>query len=244
MSLKYTLDTLDGVPEAHQSLYTKTEGGKFVLAVDGVAPKERVDEFRENNVALKRQMDELTARFAGIDPEEARKLSETAQKERAKKLIDAGKVDELVNERVTAMRTEHEATLKATRTETDGLRAALENLVIDNTLRDAAARNGVRPEAIEDVLLRGKRVFKLDGNKPVAVDGDKPIFGKTGEPITINEWVTGLAPTAPHLFQSSTGGGGRPASPGSSSLDRVDRSNGAAFIANLEKIASGKMAVN
>jgi hypothetical protein len=242
LSLKYVVDTLDSVPEAHRSLYTEANG-KFVLGVEGVTPKERVDEFRENNVALKRQLDEMTAKFAGIDPEQARALSERAQKERDKKLIDAGKVDELVSERVTAMRAEHDAALVATRTEALGLRAALENLVVDNSLRDAAARNGVRPEAIEDVLLRGKRVFSLDGNIPVAKDGDKPIFGKTGEPIGINEWVTGLAAVAPHLFQASTGGGGRGA-PGASSSDRVNRDDQAGFLANLEKIAAGKMVAN
>jgi hypothetical protein len=54
--------------------------GEFVLDVEGVVEKARleevrakVDEFRSNNLALKKQLEEANERFEGIDPVKARR---------------------------------------------------------------------------------------------------------------------------------------------------------------------------
>jgi hypothetical protein len=242
MPLLATVDSLDGVPEAARDLYTARDG-KFHLAVDGLVPSARLSEFRDNNIAYKKELDTLKAQFDGVDPEKYRELTAKEQKLLDKKLIDAGKVDELVEQRVGAMRTEHERVVADLNTKLGGSTKALEGLVIDSALRDAASASGVRSTAIEDVLLRGRAAFKLHEGKAVAFDGDKPAFGKDGGPLSITEWTAGLAERAPHLFESSNGGGaanGNGAGGGSGSIRRTDN---AAFLANIDKIAGGAVKV-
>ncbi len=243
MSLKYMVDTLDGVPDAVRPLYAEKDG-KFVLAVDGVVPKEKLDEFRDNNIALRRDMDAMRAKFDGIDPDEARKLAEQAQKQRDKKLVDAGRVDELLAERVAAMKAEFDKQTGTLASERDKLSTQLGGLVVDGAIRDAAMKAGVRPTAVEDVLLRGRVVFRLQDGKAVAFDGDKPLFGKAGEPLDVTEWVNGLADRAPHLFEPSRGAGTPPAgSGGRAPAGTIARGDHAAFLANLDKIVSGAVKV-
>lgn len=206
MSLKFSVDTLDGVPEAMQSFY-KESGGKFVLQVDGAVPKSRLDEFRDNNVGLRSQIEALTKQYEGVDVEAYRTLTERAQKEKDKKLIDAGKVDELVASRVEAMRAEYDKTTGLLTGERDSAKKQLESLLVDGALRDAAIKAGVRPTAVDDVLLRGRQTFRVVDGKAAAFAGDKALYGKDSEPLAVGEWIAGLSEAAPHLFEPSTGGG-------------------------------------
>lgn len=241
--LKATIESLDAVPEQVREFY-EPKDGKFTLRVEGVVPKTRLDEFRDTNIALKRQLEELTTRFDGVDPEKYRELSDKAQRERDRKLIDAGKVDELVNERVSSMKAAYETQIQARDAELAKSRQHLESLVIDNGIRDAAAKAGVRPTAIEDVLLRGRTLFRLQDGKAVPMDGDKPIYGKNGDPMMIDEWVSSLSDRAPHLFEQSTGAGSRNASGNANpGAGRVSRTDPKGFLDNLQDIAAGKVTV-
>jgi len=73
MALKFKLKSKDEIPAEFQSLYVERDGA-FVLDVDAVADKFKLDEFRANNVALLKQLDDLEKKFAGIDPEKVREL--------------------------------------------------------------------------------------------------------------------------------------------------------------------------
>lgn len=239
MALKAFVDSLDDVDENLRGLYAERDG-KYALTVEGMVPKDRLDEFRNNNLDLKRQIEDMQERFKGIDPETARELATKAAKERDKKLIDAGKVDELVSERVKAMQSDFEKNLKAVSSERDGMRQQLEGLLIDTAIRDAAAKAGVRATAVEDVLLRGRSTFRLVEGKAAAMDGDKQIFGKNGDPVTIDEWVSDLIDRAPHLFEQSQGGGSRQGT-GAPALaaGRISRTDQSGILKNLDAIAKG-----
>ena len=73
-------------------LYLQVErDGAFVLDAEGVGDKARVDEFRTNNVALKRQLDSLIARYEGIEPDAVKPLlAANANPEEQKLLKDGG----------------------------------------------------------------------------------------------------------------------------------------------------------
>lgn len=243
MALKARLPSLDGVPEALQAEYTKV-GAEFVLNVEGLVPKDRVDEFRDRNVALLRERDDLALKFKDIDPDVARTLIERAAKERDKRLIDAGKVDELLNERTAAMKADHDKVLKTLTDERDRATTRLGEQLIDGAIRDAASKARVRPTAIDDVLNRGRSVYRLQDGKAVPMAGDKMIFGKSGEPMEITEFVSGLADTAPHLFEVSTGGGANNANGGGAAPGTIQRSDTRGFLANLDKIAAGTVKVS
>jgi len=245
MALKASYDKQEDVPEAYRDLYIEKDG-KHTLAVEGLVPKDRVDQFRESNLSLKKQLEDLNAKFDGVDPDVFRELNEKAEKERTKKLIAADKVDELVAERVNAAKAGFEKEKKAIEEDKRKLGIQLEGLLIDNTVRDAASRSGVRAGAVDDVLLRARQVFRVVDGVAVAFDGDKQLFGPTGDPLTVPEYITGkLTEAAPHLFEQSQGGGARKAEGSSSggAAGKIGRTDQKAFLDNLSDIASGKKQV-
>lgn len=244
MTLKAVIDDINAVPPALRTFYVEQDG-KFSLAVEGLVPKGRLDEFRANNIALAQERDALRQQFDGIDPEKARSLLARAQAEQDKKLIEAGKVDELVAQRVEAMRKDFEGQLTSETTKSQKLQTQLETLLIDGAIRDAAAHAGVRATATEDVLLRGRAVFRLMDGKAVPMQGDDVMFGKTGEAMSMGEWLGKLATTAPHLFEAHHGGG---AAGGSAAriasgkyIEAGDRSE---FLNNLADIARGNARIS
>jgi hypothetical protein len=63
MALKFRVKSREEVPAEHQSLYVERDGG-FVLDVDGAVEKARLDEVRNSNTALKREVETLNGRLA------------------------------------------------------------------------------------------------------------------------------------------------------------------------------------
>jgi len=245
MTLKATYAKQEEIPEAHREFYAEKDG-KFSLAVEGLVGKDKLDEFRNNNVALKKQLEELTEKFGEIDLDLYNELREKAEKERTKKLIAADKVDELVAERVNAAKAGFDKQYKGLEDEKRKLSIQLEGLLIDNAVRDAASKSGVRAGAVDDVLLRARQVFKVVDGKAVAFDGDKQLFGSTGDPLTVPEYITSkLTEAAPHLFEQSQGSGARKAegnnNPGAAG--KINRNDSKAFLDNLSDIANGKKQV-
>jgi len=53
MALKFTCQSKDEISEEHLPFYAQREGA-WQLDVDGVADKAKLDEFRKNNVSLKK----------------------------------------------------------------------------------------------------------------------------------------------------------------------------------------------
>lgn len=209
MPFKYKLATLDGLPEAHKILY-KPEGSEFVLDAEGVVPKEKLDEFRNNNITLQQQLDKLK----DVDPAKYRELIKISKQVEEGELIKAGKLDEVVALRVGEMK----AALETQITEKDTLlqqtTSQLSILLIDNQVKSAALTLGIHPTAVDDIVLRARGVFTVDKGAPVPKDASgNVIYGKDGStPMSIQDWAQGLKKTAPHLFIGSVGsgaGGGR-----------------------------------
>lgn len=205
MSLKATLDTLDGVDAAIQPLYTKQDNGKFVLTVEGMVPSARLDEFRNNNIELKRQMEQ----FKDVDPKRYAELLTEHKKLSEKKLIDAGEVDKVVAQRIEAMKAESDAALKKLTEDNSLMSTQLSSVLIDSTVKSAATVAGVIPTALDDVVLRAKATFQVKDGVVVALnDKGQVIYGKDGTtPLSTDEWVKNLKTSAPHLFEGMRGGG-------------------------------------
>src|SRR5574337_84483 len=209
MGLKYTIAKLEDVEEAVRPLYVQ-QGDKFVLDVDGVVAKEKLDEFRNNNIELQKQIE----KYKDVDPVKYRELMAIQKKITEKELLDKGEVDQLVNLRVAAMRDELEGKLNVSNTELTKAQGQLHVLLIDNVVKSAAIKLGVLPEAVEDVVLRAKGVYVVENGVPTPKGADgKMIYGKDGSsPMGVEEWLMNLKNSARHLFVGSQGsgaGGGR-----------------------------------
>lgn len=208
MGLKYKIAALTEVAEAVRGLY-KQEGNEFVLDVDGVVDKTRIDEFRNNNIQLQQQLDKLK----DVDPVKYRELMDLDRKVREKQLIEAGKVEEVVNLRVENMRTELTGQLTEKSTALDKANAQLAVLMIDRQVQAESVKLGILPTAMDDILLRARAVYSMENGQPVPKIDGKVLYGKDGStPMPMNEWVLSLKKSAPHLFAGSSGsgaGGGR-----------------------------------
>jgi hypothetical protein len=209
MGLKFKIAKLDEVGEAVRGLY-KPEGDGFVLDADGVVPKERLDEFRNNNITLTQQLEKLK----DIDPVKYRELAAIQRKIDEKQLIEAGKLEEVVNLRVGEMKTTYETQIEQLNLTNQQNSSQLAILLIDNAVKSAALKNGVEPTAVDDVVLRARSIYSVDKGNPVPKnEKGEVIYGKDGStPMPMEEWITGLKKSAPHLFQGSRGsgaGGGR-----------------------------------
>jgi hypothetical protein len=242
MAIKPSYDTINDVPEVLRDSYVERDG-RYHLVVEGLVPKARVDEFRESSIAARKALDEFKAQFEGVDPDKFRELAEKEAKQRDKRLIDAGKVDELVAEKTGAMKSDYEQRMSALVAKESAATKALEALLVDSALRDAAAKAGVLPTATDDVLLRGRQTFRLHEGRAVAFEGDRPIYGKDSEPLSIAEWTAGLAEKAPHLFASTAGGGASGGEGRGGNFGVISRTDRNSFLRDLDKIAANQVSV-
>lgn len=235
MPLKFVVDNLDAVPEGLRGDYQQAQDGKHYLQVEGAVHKDRLDEFRTNNVQLKKQLEQ----FADIDPVKAREAINLVANIDQKKLLDAGKVDEVVRQRVEAMKTDYETKLTNMGNDIQTRDKQLEVLIVDSSVRQAATQLGVLPTAVDDVILRAKTVFQVKQGNAIPFDSKGSVVydvdGST--PLSINNWVKKLKADAPHLFQGTSGGGafgGR----GNGSMDLSKMSPTQKIAAGLEKRSS------
>lgn len=259
MKLKATIVSLEEVSEAHRDLYTKGADGKYYLDLDGepqgFVPRNRLDEFRTNNVTLMKKLEDLEQQYKGLDPEAARKALEEITKIREKKLIDEGQIEELVATRTEAMRRDLDsrynnaaAALEQERQQRAQAESRLSEVLVNTEVLRVIGDIGVlRRGANTDVMHRAKNTWRVVDGELRAMDGETPIYGKDGKnPLTMHEWCQGLAESASYLFEESKGSGSNGAGAsrkGEGGSKVVDRRDPVAFGSNLEDIASGKAVV-
>jgi hypothetical protein len=235
MALKATLteDEYGALDPKIQELYKKSGDG-YLLDAEGVEDvrglKSTLEKLKAERKTLDGRIKELTDKWGDLDPEQARKALDELQKLADKKLMDEGKVEELLTQRLAARDKEHDRVVKNLEKKLEAELAArtaatrrLEEALIDNGLRTAAGKAGVRPAAMTDLVLRGKNVFRLHEDKvtPFREDGEI-LYGKDPKlPMTMEEWISGLATDAPHLFEENKGGGSEPGGRGAASAGRI-----------------------
>ena len=223
MPLKFKFKTKDEIPAEHQALYAEREGG-WVLDVDGAVEKTKLDEFRNTNVSLIKERDDLKKRYEGIDPDEVRKLVEEKHRVEEEKLLGSGptphpnplpsaereKIEKVVENRIKGVKADLEKQIATLTTERDAMTGRLTSIQIDQGVLTVATKRGLRPTAIPDITTRARNIFRLVNGVPTAFepDGKTLRYGKDGlTPMTLEEWVDAQVSEAPLLFESNAGGG-------------------------------------
>jgi len=222
LKAKITADDYGTLPDGAKTFY-KQAGEGYVLDAEGVEDvsglKGALEKERESRRQAEKAAKDLAAKFGDMDPEDAKKALAKLHEMEDKNLLDAGKVDELVQKRTERMRLDHEAQVKkfsqeleAERTEKGKLATRLSEVLIDSGLREAAVKAGVKSTALIDLQLRGRGIWKLKDGQPVPLrDDGSVVFGKNpSAPMTMEEWVASLQAEAPHLFETNKGAGSEP----------------------------------
>jgi hypothetical protein len=221
MALKYKYAKREEIPAEQAGFYVERDGA-FYLDAEGATDKTKADEMRNHNIELRKQLEQLNARFDGIDPDEHRRLADEKRKLEESQQLKAGELDKVVENRVKGLKADWDKQLSAVTTERDSLNTRLTAIQIDQGIITAATKRGLRPTAIPDITARARTVFKLVNGAPRAfeADGQTVRYGKDGvTPMTLEEWVDAQTSDAPHLFESNAGGGaaGNPAGGGTGS---------------------------
>lgn len=239
MALKAILASLDGLDEATKALYTKGEDGKYHLDVEGMVGKSKLDEFREKNVQMAKELQTLKdklAQFDGIDLKKYQELVQSFENDTERKLIKEGKIDEVFQMRLAKLQQSYEEKLKAKDTqiaqltkERDSATQDRDTHIVTSELSRAITdpESGFHPNAdriIQDQVLKN---FKYRDGKVVRVNAEGAIvFGEKGEPATIGEFLTEIAKDHPYLVKSSSGGGasnnGGPKNSGAKTIRRSE----------------------
>ena len=218
-----TFDTIDAVPAGLKE-YAKTEDGKVTV---NVAPSVKLDEFRNKNIELSQQLEQLgptlarVKEIAGDDLDafttDLQGLRDIARRVQDGELKTNDQIESAVQDRIKAVKDGYEDNAKALRTELQAektkaltLEQRLNQTRIDKDVTSVVILpdSGVRPEALPDLLQRAYRLFKVEGDKLVPKNGEATIYGANGaDPMTVSEWLVKLRDEAPHYFKGNTGGG-------------------------------------
>lgn len=231
MPLKFELESIDGLDASIGGLYKHDETtGKYFLDVEGVVPKARHDEFRNNNIQLTNEVNSLKDKFKDVDVDKYNEL--LSMEDKLKKGGDDIDVDTIVSDRVKKVSEGFETEIAGLKQTLSVRDSQIATLVVDSEVNRAASEVGVLPSATTDLVLRAKAVFKVEDGVAVPYNGQEKVYARDGvTPLSVKEWVVGLRKTAPHLFDPNTGGGAS----GSSRSSGVDPSK----MTPQEKISAG-----
>jgi len=175
----------------------------------------------------KKALQESLKKFDGIDIEQVKIATDFYEKNKDTEFLKDGTVEELIEKKTSQLRSDNEAivtelTGKLTEAQKHGMtyQTLFESKVIDDGLRAEAIKQGVRPEAVDDVILRGRGIFSLDDNKQIeARDSEgKLAITEDKKVLTTKNWIEGLKETSPHYWPVSEGAGAH----GGSSSDPSD----------------------
>lgn len=273
--LKRRIKALEEVEAQFRTAYEKHADGTFRLKLDDddggdddgddggkSAAELRLKEFRKTNARLQKQLDELNAKFGGIDVDgyqNAMKYVEQARSEEERALLKAGRFDDVLTARQAKMKETYEKQLADERKKAadlektaTGYKQMLHGDRVRAKLRAAADEMKLRLNgagAVEDFYARGLRAFQeLDeaGNL-VALEGEDIKLNREHKPYSAKDFIMELVETAPHLIEGASGadlkGGTRGRGRSSGGVIEIDGSDKNALEANIENIATGKMRV-
>ena len=171
--------------------------------------KAKNDELLGKLTKTKGEFDGLKSQFADVDLEQYRSFKAKLQEDETTKLIAEGKIDEVLNQRVQALKQDYEGKLSQTAQQADFFKSK----VLNGYIATAAAQAGVDKSAIDLVsLLAQQEGVRLDerGN-PVIVDSEGNVrYSKDGNtPLSLNDWLNGLQESKPLLWGQPQGAGSR-----------------------------------
>jgi len=220
----FTFDTLEQIPESLRS-FAKADGERVQI---NLVPQDKLDEFRETNIALVKERDDLKktvevlAPIVGDDPTaftaDLTELRATAQRVKDGQLTDSRKIEEEVIRRTEDMKKTLEDQIRAAqkeganwKTKAADIESVYKRTLVNSAIKDAAIdpEAGVLPGAIPDILSRAAGVWRAqDDGRVLAFQGDLQLYGADGgSPLTPKEWIAKLKEEAPHFFKGTHGGG-------------------------------------
>ena len=200
--LQYSVDSEDLIPEGMTELY-EAKDGKFVLKVEGVVPKNKLDEFRNNNINLMKQRDEMQEKvdsFSDIDLEVAREAIKMKEELENKKLFDEGQFEELLAKNTDRMKKENEKKILQMQeainnkdNELSNAKSLLSGMMVETEVTKVLEQ---RPQLTTAAKLliqdRAKMSFAVNGDGKISYKPEEMKINSNGEAYGVIDYVDDL----------------------------------------------------
>lgn len=228
--MKPVINALAEVAEPLQGEYEE-RGGKFYLKLDDIptgfvkaedllTANTKVVEFRDRNIALLKENDELRPlklKYEGIDPEEAKSAIEKVKALGKKGIKDVedfnAQVKAVADELIKPLRDQ----LATSAAETAAERKRADESLLHAKISDPFLKTGGKPNATDFVVNLAKEIFEVKDRNIVAKAG-KFSAKKPGDPITPEEWLSDVVQKEYDYVFVPSGGGGAPVIKGANTL--------------------------
>jgi hypothetical protein len=194
-----------------------------------MADDPKLAEFRDKNIALLKELDDLKKAYEGIDPVAVPvALARLAELEKAKP-----------NERISAL----EAELATEKTAHAASRKQADASLIETKLSDAFLKVGGRPEARGFIVAAAAGQFTVENG---VLKGTQFSPSRPGEPMTPDEWLLLQTKANAFCFLPSSGGGADPKHGGGGTVSgKVLRNPTPQDLGrHAKEIASGEMRIS
>lgn len=256
--LKKKVAKLEEVPEQARGLYVKA-GEEFVLdgELEGYVPAEKVSEFRDGNIELRKQVEtlvEAAKQWEGMTREEYQKALEAKRKMEELEeqgLMKDGKITEVVDRRVAAVREDYTKQVNELKNYNKSLedkynktRQSYNAVRIETETDRLLDKLGLvpKPGAKSDIYRRAREAWEVQDDDTLRGKG---VFNNKGEDASFDEWGQRLLQDAPFLFDGSSGGGARGGHREKQQAGKkiIPANDPVAFGANVDAIARGDAVV-
>ena len=243
MALKMTVDSLEDVPEELKSLYVPKDG-QYALDVQGAEDTSGLKSALEAERKARRDADKKLASYREVDPEDYARLKRQAQ------LREAAQAGPGWSEQRAKLETRHQAELKTLEDRLTAMRSALEQNLIDTQAAQAIAQAGGSVPLLLPHVKAQTKLGEENGHYQVQVlddQGQPRLAPGTGKPMTLADLVAEMRASQDYgrafdgLGASGSGSGAGLARGSAPSVSVRDHQ---AFMANVEKIAAGRLPVS
>lgn len=224
---------------AEPKTYTEEEVNAIIAERDAIKAN-RDEALTEAKKAKKKLAD-----YDGVDPVEFKRLKDAAEEAEAKRAAAAGDFETLKKQLVD----NHTKQIGEKDSKIGKLTKALERRLIQAELTKAIAAKKGDPELLLPYAERFARTKETDDDyEAYLVDaaGNQRFSDGQATPMTFDAFVEQeLMTKFPRAFDGtgSSGGGAAKSAPGGGGVKRIASGDNAAFLANLDKIASGEVEV-
>lgn len=210
-------DTGDGdTGDGDKTTFTKAELDAQIEAAKAAAAAD-FDAKKKELLEEAKKAKNKAKQWENFDFEEVSRMMKLfGENEEARVLAD-GKVEEVIEKRTDRLRAEFEdqkknlsTELETTRAERDNFKNLYESKLTDIQIRAAAEKAGVVPTAIDDVVSRGQKIFRVDETGTLEARDANGDLMKTESGLLLSTelFIESLRTSAPHYWPAGQGSGG------------------------------------
>ena len=166
----------------------------------------------EEILGEKKKLQDMLSKYGDLDMDEAKKAMEFLSKNETAKLIADGKFDEVLGSHTEKIKAEYQEKIDALTEERNNIaqerdthKSRFERSIVDAEVRKLAVKEGVLPEALEDVLFRAGQIFSYGEDGSVEARNSKGELLKVDDKlVTLSTWIKTLPR---HYWPVSEGAG-------------------------------------